>query len=135
MDQTATHPAALEGKLRARLPENTHLFVGSAPPEHARPHLAMTMLAENTSYVGPDGVLTPLPARVCAEWTTADPGGFWQVWAEQILGSPGRYNVRIDGPPGDLRLDGITESHLIALLELAGFIPADMMADIVDPPV
>ncbi len=79
-----------------------------------------------------DGDHQRLPARVCAEWTTPD--GFWQIWAEQVPDRPGRHNVRADGPTGDLRLDGITESHLMALLELAGFIEPDMMADIIGPP-
>lgn len=130
MDKTATGPFTLEQKLRARVPANTHLFTGSAPPEGARAYFADAMLPTGTTMVTADGEEKQLPARVCAEWTT--PAGFWQIWAEQV--APGRHNVRIDGPPGDFRLDGISESHLMALLELAGFIEPDMMADIIGPP-
>lgn len=132
MEATATTPMTLESKLRARLPDHAHIFSGSAPPEHARPHLGFTMLPRRTSYVGANGELVQLPERVCAEWTTPD--GFWQVWAEEVRDQPGRWNIRLDGPPGDWRLDAVSESHLMALLELSGFIPSDMMADLIGLP-
>jgi hypothetical protein len=136
VDPTATGQFTLEDKLRARVPEHTHVFTGTAPPDSARAYFAEVMLPAGSSMVTATGEHQQLPARVCAEWTTPGrggvPAGFWQVWAQQV--SPGRHNVRIDGPPGDLRLDNISESHLMALLELTGFIEPDMMADIIGPP-
>lgn len=131
-DQTATGPFTLEAKLRARMPDNAHIFTGSAPPIGARPSFAETMLPTGASMVTAEGEHRKLPVRVCVEWTT--PVGLWEVYAEETPGEPGRHNVRLNGPTGDVRLDGITASHLIALLELAGFIEPDMMADLVGPP-
>lgn len=130
MDQTATGPLTLEAKLRARVPDNTHVFTGTAPPASARASFANEMLPSGASMVTADGEHRQLPALVCAEWTTPD--GFWQIWAQEV--GPGRHNIRIDGPAGDFRLDNITESHLMALLELTGFIGPDMMEDIIGPP-
>lgn len=132
MDTTATGPATLEQKLRARLPDNAHIFAGTSPPAGGVNWPDNMIFPAGVRMVTADGGYTELPPRVCAEWTTTE--GFWQIWAEEVADRPGRHNVRIDGTCGDLRLDGVTESHLIALLELAGFVPADMMVDIIGPP-
>ncbi len=130
MEPTATPAFTLESKLRARVPEHSYVFTGTAPPESIRQRVGDLTLPHGAAMVTAEGDHQPLPSRVCVEWTT--PAGSWQVWTEEV--APGRHNIRIDGPPGDVRLDGITESHLMALLELAGFIEPDMMADIVGPP-